>query len=716
MTQGNEVSAEFIAEAQEIVDALNRDLIATEQETRGGEPDPARVNNLFRSAHSLKGISGMFGADAIARLAHALENVLDGMRLGKVNIDAASLDILFGCVEHFSLLIAAASTGEKTDDAPLQQLMTKLEHLAGGEPTDNRDPLALLELGEDVMGVLTEYEEHRLRENIRRGRRLYLLRSAFDLTDFDLGLAELDNAIKQLGEVITKLPSSQATDPGKISFDIIVGSDQSIETLRRAVGDERTEIVAIQHRAMVAAPPESTPRLPTSTTPSEVSAAPVSVSESSSAASGTDSSPAAVSAAGSMPPGVGGDETTSVKSVSQTVRVDIARLDRLMNLVGELSLTKVAFQHIGDSLKRDLGFTGLAAELHKVSRDFERRLSELQAGIMEVRMVPLGNLFERMVRVGRKTGRELGRMVRMEVAGESTELDKLIVEDLADPLMHLIRNAIDHGIELPEERERLGKPAEGLVRLEAQALGNHVVVRVVDDGRGVDVERIVARAVERGLETPERARELTRREVFNLMFLPGFSTRDQVSDFSGRGVGLDVVKTNISELSGIIETVSVSGGGTTFTITLPITLAIIPALIVSVAARNYAIPLNNVQETLAIDARGVKTIERREVISVRGTTVPLIDLRRLFRLDEDGRPSSTYGVIAGVGDNRMALVVDTLVGQQDIVIKSLGRYLRNVRGIAGATELGDQRTILVIDTVDLLNELTDSDRFGGMLA
>ena len=401
-----------------------------------------------------------------------------------------------------------------------------------------------------------------------------------------------------------------------------------------------------------------------------------------------------------------------MRRVSQTVRVDIGRLDELMNLVGELSLTKAAFGRISDAMRRELGFTGLAVELHKESRNFERRLAELQAGMMEVRMVPLANLFERMVRVGRKIARELGREARIEVVGEHTELDKLIVEDLADPLMHLVRNAIDHGVEPPDARMRAGKAKEGLVRLSAAAQGNHVIVQVTDDGNGIDVPRTLQLALEKGLVSAERAAEMNRRDIFNLLFLPGFSTRAEVSEFSGRGVGLDVVKTNISRLSGLVELDSVAGGGTTVTMTLPITLAIIPALIATVAGRTYAIPLNNVQETLAVDKMTIRTIEHREIITLRGATVPLVDLRKVFCLTTEMRPGAGYGVIIGVGQNRMALLCDELVGQQDIVIKSLGRRLRRVRGIAGATELGDQRTILVIDTVELLNELASEDRKG----
>jgi len=399
----------------------------------------------------------------------------------------------------------------------------------------------------------------------------------------------------------------------------------------------------------------------------------------------------------------------SIKAVSQTVRVDIQKLDRLMNLVGELALIRMALERTTEGVRRELGFTGISAELHYTNRNFERRLAELQSGIMEVRMVPLANLFERMVRAGRKMSRELGKEVRLQIKGETTELDKLLVEDLADPLMHLIRNSIDHGIESADERKAAGKPELGSVRLSAEALGNHVVVKVADDGRGINVQRILEEAIERDLITAERAHELSAKEAYNLLFLPGFSTRTSVSEYSGRGVGMDVVKTNISRLSGIIEIDSEPGRGTKLTITLPITLAIIPALIVQVSERTYAIPLNNVMETLSFTPDDVRTIERREVISVRGATVPIVDLRQIFQLSGPPRPEIVFGVMIGVGDNRIALAVDELVGQQDIVIKSLGRRLRNVPGIAGATELGSRDTILVIDTVELLNEMTSRE-------
>ncbi|MEK7703956.1 MAG: ATP-binding protein, partial [Myxococcota bacterium] len=360
---------------------------------------------------------------------------------------------------------------------------------------------------------------------------------------------------------------SQASDPGTISFDIIVGSDSDIDALRLVVADERVTILPIPRK-------EGAKRQP------KEAAAPTSTRAPASAPSAEPVDDSLDHAEHEEIGDVSGGEMSSVRRVSQTVRVDIRRLDELMNLVGELALTKAAFQRISDEMKREHGFTGLSVELHKESRSFERRLAELQAGIMDVRMVPLANLFERMVRVARKIARELEREVRIEVTGENTELDKLIVEDLADPLMHLIRNSIDHGVEAPGDRERAGKEREGVVRLSAAAQGNHVIVSVSDDGRGIDVQRTLEMAVRKGLVSSERATEMGKREVYNLLFLPGFSTRDEVSEYSGRGVGLDVVKTNISKLSGIIEVDSTPGAGTAVTVTLPITLAIIPALVV----------------------------------------------------------------------------------------------------------------------------------------
>jgi two-component system chemotaxis sensor kinase CheA len=396
-------------------------------------------------------------------------------------------------------------------------------------------------------------------------------------------------------------------------------------------------------------------------------------------------------------------ESGSLRSISRTVRVDIDKLDLLMNIVGELVLSKGAITGICDRL-RGSGEKELAGELTKAMRVLERRLHDLQKGVMDVRMVPVGQLFEKITRIVRRVANEQGKKVELDIRGADTELDKLIIEDVSDPLMHIIRNAIDHGLETPPERRAAGKPEKGAICLWAAQKGNHVVIEVRDDGRGIDSEKVRRKAVARGLISD--GKELSRSEIFELLFLPGFSTRDEVSDLSGRGVGLDVVKNNITQLSGMVELTSEVGRGACMTITLPITLAIIKALIVRVADQTYAIPINSVQETLMVEGSAVRTIERREVLELRESTLPLLRLDRAFHLASPPAVSSQrlFVAVVGLADKRLGFVVDDLLGQQDVVIKSLGKALAFVKGIAGAAELGNQKTILVLDVAGLMGE------------
>jgi two-component system, chemotaxis family, sensor kinase CheA len=324
-----------------------------------------------------------------------------------------------------------------------------------------------------------------------------------------------------------------------------------------------------------------------------------------------------------------------------------------------------------------------------------------------VRMVPLGQVFDKLSRVVRKISRDAGKEIRLTITGADTELDKLIVEELSDPLMHVMRNCIDHGIEKPESRKAAGKSEAGTISIKAEQRGNHVVIVIEDDGQGLDEQKLLRKAVERGLIGANEARDLGRRDVHNLMFLPGVSTKDVADEVSGRGVGMDVVKTNIARLSGIIDVESEPGMGTRLTLTLPITLAIIQALIIRAAGRTFAVPLNSVLESLRITQADVRTIERREVMSLRGQTLPLARLERLFRLDRhdlEGVPNKQFVVVVGLAQHRIGLLVDELMGQEDIVIKSLGRALSEVLGIAGATELGGKKTVLVLDVAQIVEE------------
>ncbi len=676
--------SEFIAEANEILEALGRDLLILD-ERRGQEPDPDLLNGVFRAAHSLKGLSGMFGQDAIAKLAHQAEDLLDGLRLGKVALDDALLDALIETLDLLNALLAEAA--EEVVDGPASQRAiaqaARLQRLLGPATATAVDPLDSLGLDPQMRAVFTEYEEHRLRENVKRGVALYRVRAVFSLADFDQGLAALNAKLKPMGEVISTLPSSQPGDESTIAFDLVFGSGRTLAELEGAAAEQKG-LVAL----LTAGAPK--PR------PTVAASAPVDREVSSPFLRPLDSTRPTT-------------PETSLRSLTQTVRVDIGRLDGLMNAVGELLLIKSNIQQLAESARQaSAGSMPLpklwGQELFKESRALERKLDELQKGILEVRMVPLGQVFDKLSRLVRRIVRESGKEIDFDLVGGDVELDKLIVEELSDPLMHLLRNAIDHGVEAPDARVKADKPRRAVVRLKARQQGNHVVLEVGDDGAGMNEERIREVAIERELVTVAQAEGLERRELLNLVFLPGFSTRASVSELSGRGVGLDVVKTNLARLSGIIDIDSKRGQGTTFTLTLPLTLAIIRALVVEVSGRTWAVPLNSVLEIVQVLSTELRTIERKEVFSLRGQTVPFVRLSRVFGLPET-KLEKHQVVVVGLAQQRVGLAVDQLLGQQDIVTKPLGGRLRSVPGVAGATDLGNRRTVLVLDVASVIEEL-----------
>jgi len=670
---------EFLAEAEEIIENLNRGLVSMGEQVESGDIDPDTVNAIFREAHSIKGLSGMFGFDDISRLSHQMENLLDSLRLGKLSLSRQMLEVLFQGVETLARLVS----GKADDDAfqlDLGPVMALIENLLEGEPDPAADLLDGIDLDPSLLNVLTEYEEHRLRENLSRGRRLLLVKANFSLASFDQELAELTDALKKTGELISTLPSPGDADD-RIGFQLLVGTERELSEVSAAIDRDSVTFEEVRRK------PSSSGDRPTTADPAVPNAAAEDV------ATGIELTD----------PVAGADEqTASLRSFSRTVRVDIEKLDNLMNIVGELVLSKGAIQRIVEEIK-DKVSNDLAADLHKATRGLERRLDELQAGVMEVRMVPISQLFDKMTRIVRRVANEHGKSVSLDIRGAETELDKLIVEDLTDPLMHIIRNAIDHGIETPEERKSAGKDERARISLHASQKGNHVVIEVQDDGRGIDPQRVRQKAIEKGLISSEVV--LSREEVHDLLFMPGFSTRDEVSDLSGRGVGMDVVKNNIAALSGMIEIDSEPGQGTTMTITLPITLAIIKALIVRASGQTYAVPINSVLETLMLDPTVIETIERREVIELRNSTLPLLRLSEAFDLPRNERQGEKLFVaVVGLAEKRLGIVVDELLGQQDVVIKSLGRTLSFVKGIAGAADLGSQRTILVLDVGGLMSE------------
>jgi two-component system chemotaxis sensor kinase CheA len=716
---------EFFSEAQELVDGLGRDLLALDEGLKKNQADAELVNDLFRGVHTLKGLSGLFGATRMAGLSHELEDVLDDLRLGRIELSSAVLDLLFQAVSLYARILAAES-GEADDPGPeVEHLLLALGQISQRRTGSGGGVVARYDLDPALMGVLTEYEEHRLRTNVQQGLGLYRVRVRFSLATIDSALDDLKAKARPHGEIITYLPTGSGSDIDTIELEILMASRASVELLRSAITGPNVAIDEVRQRSGVTIPPPrsaaASVRSPDSARPTSVALTPLpdvhdtatsrknreDMQAARAAAEGAPSSGSAAPAAAAPPrPGAMVPEM-SLRSVSQTVRVDIRKLDRLMTIVGELAIVKTAIANLTDRARA--GVTQgreLAIELGRLNRTFERHLAQMQSGILEVRMVPLGQAFDKLARVVRQISRELAKGVNLVVTGAETEIDKLIVEELSDPLMHMIRNAIDHGIEPREERLRVGKPPVGTIALNAFQKGNHVVIEVEDDGRGMDHAALVAAAVRRGMLTAEEARELSPREVLALVFMPGFTTKEVATDLSGRGVGLDVVKTNIAKLGGVVDIASDVGIGTKMTITLPITLAIINVLLVEIEERLFAVPLASVEEAIALDERQVRTVEAREVLTVRGASLPICRLGKLFGLPrmshEQGR---AFVVIAQVGNRRLGFAVDELVGQQDIVIKPLGKSLRMVRGFAGATELGDQRVALVLDVAALVEEV-----------
>lgn len=668
---------EFLSEADEIIEKLNQDLLRLDEESQGGSVDPDLLNGIFRSAHSLKGLSGMFGFTEITSLAHNLENMLDKLRLGRLRLNPALTDTLLASVELLRKIVGQTSEGDdRSEEKQVAVMISRLESvLHDSEEEGKGGPLGALEIDPEMLSVLTEYEEHRLIENINLQRRIYKVHATFDLLTFDESLTTLTTQLKQLGEVITTLPAASPSKESEIEFEIVLGSDRGERALRDAIRRADVTLSEIPYRSRPSGEADTAGKR----TPADEIAL-VKASETEGPEEGVE----------------------SLKSLSETVRVDIGKLDILMNLVGELGLVRTSVGKLAETLKGEAGSGSAAKELRKIAKDLDHKLTELQSGVMDVRMVPLRNVFEKLSRIVRTTSRDLRKDVRLEVEGADTELDKLIIEDLIDPLMHIIRNAIDHGIEAVPERLAAGKPEEGTIWIKATQRGNHVVIDIEDDGQGMQKGRIYDTAVSRGLI--QKDAQLSDREILDLIMLPGFSTKSEVTETSGRGVGLDIVRESIAKLSGIIDIDSEPGVGTRFSIVIPITLAIIQALLVTVRGRTYAVPLNAVLECLTVRQTDIQTVERREVLQVRDDILPLVRLSSIFGLEgEEELPEKSFVVVVGLAEHRLGIVVDGLLGRQDIVIKSLGKLLPSVEGIAGATELGDQQTVLVIDIGALID-------------
>jgi len=648
---------DFIAEASDLLEESGR-LILEIQDTFQTGTNPDTINALFRSIHTLKGLSGLFGHQGISDLSHALESLLDGIRLGKIDVTDEVVRFLFTNIDVLKMLVGELGK-DKEKEQDVSEFLKNIETFRNSLAGKGKEIELKGVIDESLLMVLSEYEEHRLKTNVQDGKRIYLAKAVFSLADFDEALEELTKIIKSKGELISTLPTSSNVPPDSIGFNLMFGSLEPEEKLKEEIKCELETLVS--PRAAEAAPQPQ----------QKLQAAAEAQRE------------------------------TTLKSTTTTVRVDIEKLDRILNTIGELTLAKGAVKRISEELAESYGHSPLIADVNKISLTLERKLAELQNQVLEIRMVPIGQIFSRLAQVIRKYSREIEKRIELLMYGEDTEIDKYIAEEVIDPLMHLVRNAMDHGIEPPEERKKSGKKESGAIILKATQRGNHVIIEVKDDGGGINVQRVREKAIEKGLL--DKNAELDEKELINFIFMPGFSTKEVVSEVSGRGVGMDVVKEKLAAIGGFAEIDTKKGQGTAVTLTIPITLAIIKALIVRVGVMKFAIPLTSISETLVISRDDIQTVERKSVYNLRGEMLPITNIGKIFALTYEA-PDRFFAVVAGTGNRRHGLMVDELFGQHEIVIKSLGDYFAGLRGFAGAAEIGKHEVILVIDVDGLIED------------
>ena len=688
----------FLDETTEHLQNLNTQILTLEQEPENMDT----INEIFRAAHSLKGMAGTMGYKRMQTLTHDMENVFSEVRNGNIKVKANMIDLLFQCLdalEEYTNNIRETGDEGTNENEPLIKLLNeelgKKDEKPAGEPKkeekapeggDKRKWLNIKLDSTDVM-VITEAQKQ---GNFVYGATVYvqescLLKAARAFLVF--------KAVEEVGEIIVSSPSAQDIEDERfeLDFSLIVISDKPVDKLIAAISN-------VSEIAEVLAEPIDLAKMPGSE--EGKSAAPEQKKEEQKAV------PAKAAAAAAAP---AADKKTGVAKqaggkpiVNRTVRVDIEKLDVLMNLVSELIIAKNSLVAASSAQKS----AGDKAQnnVNEQIEYLESVTTSLHESVMKVRMVPIESVVSKFPRMIRDLTKKLDKKMELYMSGEETELDRTVVDEIGDPLMHLLRNSADHGIESAEVRAERGKPEVGSIWLDAYQDGNNVVIEVRDDGNGIDTEAVKNKAISRGIITPEQAAGMSEKEIIDLLFLPSFSTSEKVTDVSGRGVGLDVVKSKIEALSGEVEVKSVLGVGSTWIIRLPLTLAIIQALMVVIGGEKYAISLGSIQTIEDIPTDEIRLIQNKEVIHLRGNVIPLIRMdKELDTVSTKGPDENMTILIVKKGDKLAGLVVDELLGQQEIVIKSMGKYIDNkCRLISGATILGDGEVALILDTNVLL--------------
>jgi len=709
----------YLLDSQEQIDKLGAGLLQLERE---GE-NISLINDLFRSAHSLKGASGTMGFTPIVELTHAAEDLLDKLRQGKLNVTNDIIDVLLAVTDQVKLMLAQVEQRVEIS-ADYGNLISQMKSLAetgvltervSAEGVSAPEPPADQPQGEKEREVekhqfdfpLTSSEIETLQEALFSDKSVYQIEVLLspDALMKAVRAVMVIQRLEPLGKIVKLHPTIEELEANDYQkFNLLFITTEPLEEIRVDILEvseildaritpyflEETAFAETAAATAQAAAPVSAPELISSPAPAlEPQAETVPTN-------------ATVSASTTAPAPAAGQETAG--NQVHTIRVDTARMDNLINLVGEMVITRTRLVKIAEDLKASNQSNPLVHNLIDTNVYLGRLMNDLQESVMRLRMVPIGTVFSRFPRLVRDFCRKTGKKIELVIKGEETELDKTVIEMIGDPLTHIIRNSVDHGIETPEKRLEAGKAEIGTITLDAYQEGNHITIIVSDDGSGLDLEKIYNKALERGLISDRE--ELSDRDIANFIFLPGFSTADQITDISGRGVGMDVVKKALNSLGGLVDIKTVKGKGTSFIIHLPLTLAIIQALLVEVAQEIYAVPLSSVVETLLIKSREIKTVGGLSMVQLRGNTLPLISLRAKFALpDSAEKPEEVFVVVVGLGDKTLGLIVDELHGQQEIVIKSLGDYLNGLPGIAGATILGDGKVTLILDIGSLIQDI-----------
>ena len=702
----------FIDETRGHLQELNEQILILEKEPENEDT----INEIFRAAHSLKGMAGTMGYKRMQRLTHDMENVFSEIRNGKMKATPNLIDLLFRGLDalesYLDIIINTQDEGTEDNQDIIDGLQKVMEEgLGTAAPAAPAAPVSPAP-EPAVQGkhlVLLEHELLAAQKAKEEGDNVFEI-TVFIQQSCILKAARaflVFKALEEMGDIIKSVPEVQDIEDEKFEFDfsMILLTKKTQEEVRTAILNvSEIKDVAInladfstaQQTAPVgdvpapAAPPQE-PSAPANESPAPAGdvSAPAGEAPASQGAAAAAAAPAPAAKQAQAQA-----KAPAKAAVNRSVRVDIEKLDDLMNLVSELIIAKNGLASVnndGEKTARDGSFNEQIEYLERVT-------TNLHQSVMKVRMVPIESVVNRFPRMIRDLSKKLGKKMDLYMTGEDTELDRTVIDEIGDPLMHLLRNAADHGLESNEERIRLGKQEVGSIFLDAYQEGNNVVIEVRDDGAGIDVEKVKQKALSKGTITEEQAEAMTDKEIIDLLFRPSFSTAEKISDVSGRGVGLDVVKTKIEALGGNIETKTTLGEGSNFIIRLPLTLAIIETLMVELGNEKYAIPLGSIETIEDIALSDVKYVQNKEVISLRGSVIPLIRLDQVLDVEHtDEEPTSLTVVIVKKGDKQAGLIVDNLIGQLEIVIKSIGKYINNSKLISGATILGDGEVALILD-------------------